>query len=212
MFEPRQPIGFLTILANVVSLVFHPMLLTVYAFLFVNACYPFLFAHLTKLEKAQLIVSLIVNTIAFPFITVFLLKQLGFVKSIALKTREERIIPYIAMSTFYFWTFMVVRNQAIGDLFTHIMLGAALSVFGAFFLNNFYKISIHAVGAGGFVAIALIITMASNYNLTPVLLLVILAAGLVGTSRLYLKAHAQRDIYSGYMIGILAQLIAFIFF
>ena len=39
--------------------------------------------------------------------------------------------------------------------------------------------------------------------------IIILLAGAVGTSRLYLKAHKENEIYGGYIVGILAQLIAF---
>jgi hypothetical protein len=198
-------------IAATISYLFHPMLMTVYIFFFIDACYPFVFAHMGKVVKMQVIMALIVNTIAFPLITVLIMQKLGFANSLQLRTQRERILPYIAMSLFYFWTFMVIRNLAIGELFTHVMLGAALSIFMAFFLNNFYKISIHSVGAGNFVAVALVLTMMSNYNLLAILLAIILLAGIIGSSRLYLKAHRSRDIYTGYMIGVLAQLIAFRF-
>ena len=200
------------ILANIISYVFHPMLFPVYSFFFINACYPFLFAHLDKVERMRLFMVLLTNTILFPGITMIMIKQLGFAKSLKMRNRKERILPYIAMCVFSFWTFMVIRKLAVGDMFTHVMLGSCFSIFMAFFFNNFYKISIHAVGAGSFVAIALVVTMASNYNLVAVFLLMILLAGVIGTARLYLKAHTFRDIYTGYMVGVLAQMIAFKFF
>jgi hypothetical protein len=198
-------------IAIAISYLFHPILMSVYIFFFINTCYPFVFAHMGKVVKMQVFMALAVNTIAFPVITVLIMQKLGFANSLQLRTQRERILPYIAMSLFYFWTFMVIRNLAIGELFTHIMLGASISIFMAFFLNNFYKISIHSVGAGNFVAVALVLTMLSNFNLEAELLVAIMMAGVIGSARLYLKAHRSRDIYTGYMIGILAQLIAFQF-
>ena len=48
-----------------------------------------------------------------------------------------------------------------------------------------------------------------NVHTNLVLLLVIIFAGAVGTSRLLLKAHTTMDVYGGYIVGIFAQIIAF---
>lgn len=40
------------------------------------------------------------------------------------------------------------------------------------------------------------------------LYLVLIIAGLVGTSRLITKSHKNEEIYGGYFVGILSQLIA----
>ncbi|MDX2002355.1 MAG: hypothetical protein SFW35_07975 [Chitinophagales bacterium] len=201
--------GVLHTLAVVISYVFHPLFMTLYIFFFIDKGYPFLFAHLGRVAYMQVVVVLVTNTVIYPLVTILLMKQLGFANSLQLRTQRERIIPYIAMSVFYFWTFMVIRNLAIGELFNKIMLGGAISIFMAFFLNNFYKISIHSVAAGNFVAVALVVTLLSNYNMEWAFASVMLLAGLIGSARLYLKAHRSRDIYSGYMIGVLSQMIAY---
>jgi membrane-associated phospholipid phosphatase len=45
-------------------------------------------------------------------------------------------------------------------------------------------------------------------SLNVVLLMAILLAGLVGTSRLSLKAHEPMDLYGGYFIGLIGQFVA----
>jgi hypothetical protein len=42
-----------------------------------------------------------------------------------------------------------------------------------------------------------------------ILLICTLIAGLVGTVRLYSRAHQEDEIYGGYLTGILSQLLAF---
>lgn len=211
--ENQQPMDpTLKWLAHIISAIFHPFLVPVYALLFINYFNPYQFAHLSDITKFYLLMSVIFNTLVFPAVTVFLMRQLDFIKSFQMRGRKERIIPFIAISLFYFWSYLVVKNFGVGSYFTHVMLGGSLSIFMAFFLNNYYKISVHSVGAGNFVAIAFTLTMISNYNLTLPLMMVIMVAGLVGSARLYLGAHIQSDVYSGYMVGLLGQLIAFSFF
>ncbi|MEZ4980203.1 MAG: hypothetical protein R2769_01165 [Saprospiraceae bacterium] len=45
--------------------------------------------------------------------------------------------------------------------------------------------------------------------MSTVLLMVILFAGLVGSARLYLKAHSPGELWGGYLVGIGTQLVAF---
>ena len=202
----------LKVFSYILSGLFHPLVITTYAFLFVNLLNPYQFIHLSRTGVMQLFVTLVTNTLVFPLITVVIMSRLGFVSSLEMKERQERIIPYIGMSLFYFWTYLVVKQLGVGTYFTHVMLGISLSVFAAFFFNLFYKVSIHAIAMGGFVGIALSLTIISTYNLVVPLMLVILLAGAVGSARMYLGSHNSTQVYTGYMIGLLAQLISFTFF
>lgn len=203
----RNPV--LKLLAQLISVVFHPLFIATYAFFFVGQYYPYLFAHLSGVNKLQLFVVLFTNTVIFPGVTLLIMSKLGFISSLSIEGREERIIPLIAMGLFYFWTYLVIKQMEIGNYFNQVMLGGSLAVFAAFFFNNFFKISIHAVAAGTFLGVAFTLVLISSYNLLLPLLLVILIAGLIGSARLYLQVHTSRDVYAGYAVGMLAQLVAF---
>lgn len=211
-YEPATDSNVLWILSSMVSFVFHPLLMATYAFLFVDLFYPYQFMHLGPQQKSQLMATLVTNTLVFPLVVIFLMKRLKIVSSFELRTNKERILPFIAIMLFYFWTYLVVEKLGVGHYFTHIALGASLGIFLAFFINVFYKISIHAVGVGGFLGIALTLTMISTYNLLFPLLLVILIVGIVGSARLFLGAHTPREVITGYMVGLLGQMVAFAYF
>jgi membrane-associated phospholipid phosphatase len=76
------------------------------------------------------------------------------------------------------------------------------------FVNIWKKISLHAIGIGGFAAFCgwQQVTDAnwSHYWLIAA----VLVAGLVGTSRLIRKAHIPSDIYAGYLAGLVCQVAA----
>jgi membrane-associated phospholipid phosphatase len=87
-------------------------------------------------------------------------------------------------------------------------LGATIGIFSAFIINIFSKISMHTVGMGGFLAMMLICISRSVANNEYILILAVIAAGLVGSSRLILGAHESNEIYGGYAIGFLTQFVA----
>lgn len=195
--------------AYLISTFFHPMLLPSYAMLLIATVYPQFLANLTKDEVVRLLVTIATNTLLFPGLVIVLMKKLNFISSFNIPDRKERIIPYIAISIFYFWTFMVVRSLGIGGFINDVMFGASLSVFAVFFFNLFFKISAHTMAFGNFIALMISLTFMSSFNLEWALAIVVLIAGLVGTSRLILKAHTPAEVFWGYAIGLICQLIAF---
>lgn len=212
VYQPATPSKTLWYLAKVVTYLFHPILLPTYAFFFVDQFFPYQFMHLGLQQKMQLLLTILTNTLVFPLITVGLMKALKIINNFEMTTNKERILPFIAVSLFYFWTYLVVQKLGVGYYFSHVALGASLGIFLAFFLNVFYKISLHAVGAGGFIGIALSLTLISTYNLLSPLLLVLVLAGAIGSARLFLGAHNSREVATGYMVGLLGQMVAFAYF
>ena len=211
-------------LAKVISFLFHPVFL--YFYLVVLAYY--IDAYSYKIEGAKAIGLLFIMTfftlVLFPIITVALLKGLHFIPSFTMPKREHRIGALIGTSVFYIWYYINIKNNVAFPLtLEFISLGSAIAVGTAFFINNFSKISLHAIGAGSFImALVLLIFYtkssyltlsfsSATYEISTVLILIlaILVFGSVGTSRLLLKVHRTDDIFGGYIVGILAQLIAF---
>jgi membrane-associated phospholipid phosphatase len=112
------------------------------------------------------------------------------------------------------WTYKLFAAGSHLAAFTNplismMMLGAAVAVFIGFIANVFTKISLHAIGAGCFVGLTLSILRLADYDLRLLLLGAIILAGLIGTARMRLGAHTQRQIYYGYMAGFIGQFFSF---
>lgn len=201
----------LRVVASFFSVIFHPLFFPAYALLFINWASPYHLAGVDEENKLKLFIIIIMNTTFFPLLTVFIMRRLGMVESISLKDRQERIIPLVAISMFYFWAFMVIRKLEISPFINSLFLGASLAVFACFFFTLFFKISIHTVGAGAFFAIALLLAFGSSYNIDVPLLVILIFAGVVGSSRWYLAEHNGAEIFSGYAVGFMSQMIALSF-
>jgi len=158
------------------------------------------------------------------------MKALGLIQTIEMKDKKERIGPLIVTGLFYMWLYVNVRNNTnIPDVLSFFILGSTISVFMALMINSFTKISLHTIAMGGLTAGIMFIIFNWTYGTVDipfpwfnfhlrisdrlVAMIVVILAGAVGSSRLYLKAHKEDEIYGGYLVGILSQIIAFrIFF
>ena len=131
-------------------------------------------------------------------------------------------------SVAYLWLFLNIRtHNAIPALFSAFILGALISLALAFFINNFKKVSLHSVGVGGLLIAIFhilytegkthtIIPLGNSYTLTVhsivFMISLIIIAGAVLSSRLYLRAHQSQDVFGGLLVGIIGQLFALIIF
>lgn len=199
--------------AHFFSVIFHPLFIPAIGAWFLAFVQPGYFTGISLHEKTMIVIRVAYNTIFYPALTVVLLKALGFSKSILLKTQRERIVPYIATNIFYFWVFLVFRNQPeVPVILTGYIFGAFLASSAALIANIYFKISMHALGVGSLCGLALIIIFSGfSYSVFLTIMLIFLITGIVSTSRLIVSDHTPFDIYSGIFISVLCQLIAYAF-
>lgn len=163
-------------------------------------------------------------SIFFPLISVASFRAIGLIDSFEMEDKQQRIGPMIATIIFYVWLFMNYRSFDVGPkIFEPIILGSMIALSLAFLINNFSKISLHTVGMGGFIGAMAVCRVAEprySYDLpigegylcmSPnyILAFVIVLAGMVGSSRLLLNAHRGEDIYGGYLVGFISQILAY---
>ena len=224
-------------LAQVISFVFHPLLMLTYMLVLLFLVNPYLFGVNSIGDKAAklLVIQVFLYTFFIPAVTLVMFRAVGFVKTIELKDRQDRIGPYILTGIFYLWLFYNLLNSTevntgqlnfvlqIPTAYTSFVLGGTIGLFIAFFINNFSKISAHAVGMGGLLGMVVITMLLFSYesfminstilgafqvSMTAVFILTIFLSGLVGTSRLILQAHEPMDLFGGYLVGFASQFIA----
>ncbi|MEO6905874.1 MAG: hypothetical protein ABI148_05900 [Ginsengibacter sp.] len=200
--------------AHFFSFVFHPLFIPLIAAWFLAFLQPGYFTGISPHDKVLIVIRVGYNTIFYPALTVLLLKALGFIKSIFLKTQRERIVPYIATNIFYFWMFLVFHNQPeVPVILTSFMFGIFLASSAGLIANIYFKISMHALGVGSLCGLMLIIIFTGfSYAVFLTAMLVFLITGIVCTSRMIVSDHKPIEIYSGLIIAIFCQLISYSIF
>lgn len=197
------------ILAHIFSYLFHPIFIPIYAVAFLVFIHPSFFSGFSMAAKKQTLLIVFINAVAFPILAVVLLKAVGFIQSIFLKTQKDRIIPYMACGIFFFWSYLVFKNQTNYPLIlSSFLLGVFLASSAALLANIYFKISMHATGVGGLLGIFLLIMKSNTMLMTWPLCIAIAITGLVCTARLLISDHSTKEIYIGLIAGLLSQFVA----
>jgi hypothetical protein len=186
---------------------------------------PYLFGFSGDKAEGLVVISIVSISVLFPMISILMMKALGLISTLEMSDKNERIGPLIVTGLFYMWLYVNIRsNDSIPAALSFFVLGCTISVFLALIINSFTKISLHTIAAGGLATGMMYILFHFTYGYLDVaipvlqtqfrmsdrliLIIIMLIAGAVGASRLYLKAHKENEIYGGYVVGILSQLIA----
>ena len=195
--------------ANLISYIFHPLFIPLYVGYFLMFIHPTYFVGYGSKEKYWLLIRVAYTMVFFPIITVLLLKAIGFIESVFLKTQKDRIIPYIACGIYFFWGYLVFRNQpSIPSILTAFTFAVFLSSSVALIANIYFKISMHAIGMGGVLGLFVVIMNSNTMLMTGPLSLAFLITGMVCTARLLISNHSDKEIYMGLLVGIACQLVA----
>jgi hypothetical protein len=207
---PPQP-GFVKVLAQVVSYVFHPLFIPVYIAYFIMRVHSYQFDGIGEFGMRLKLLSVFITCSFVPLVSVLLLRGLNFIDSIYLKTQKDRIIPYIICMIFYFsiWYFFKINHEG-KDLVSMTMAIFNASIFG-FLVNIFSKVSMHAIAMGVMSTFVALLAFNESISFSLYLSIAILISGVVCTSRLIVSDHSPRQIYYGFLIGIFSQLAAHYF-
>ena len=198
--------------AHVLSFVFHPLFIPAYISAFLLFVHPYAFSGTGYRVRVLRFISVFLLTAFFPAFTVFLLRKLGFARSLYLRTQKERIIPYVASMFFFFWIFYVSRNlPGSPAIFTTLLLGVFIGSIAALMANIYFKVSMHGIAMGGLVTFFLILAVFGSFPVTFFLAIAILIAGLVCSSRLIVSDHHPFEVYAGFFLGVISQTIAVFF-
>ena len=207
--SPGKTVPALRIPAMLLSYLFHPIFIPIYCIAFLVMVHPTYFSGFSMQQKKFTIVIASLNLVFFPLMAILLLKAVGFIQSIFLHTQKDRIIPYMAYGIFSFWAYTVFKGQPIyPPIVASFILGIFLAGSGGLIANIYFKISMHALGAGGFTGLFLIISFGNSMAMIWPLALAICISGMVCTARMLLNSHTEKEIYTGFFLGVLAQLVA----
>ena len=188
---------------------FHPLFMPIIGFVLMYVFAPYMFS-IWSVEKAkQTVLAMFIVLVFIPALSTFLMARLEFIESVFMHKREDRIMPLISSMIFYLWITYTMKFSQPPLLFFQMMVGATISLVVAFLINLKIKISLHTIGAGNLLAIILFIIFKTHYQVLWLLVLGLLVAGWIGTSRLILNAHSKTEVVLGYIIGFLSQIIAF---
>ena len=203
-------------IANLISLVFHPLLMATYLFGAFILIDPMLALPPGYNLLAQWLIVLVVwlTTFAIPAMSLALLKYTGNISSLKLENRKERLLPFFYIVIFYgFTAYYFSRQMLVTQITSGIFILIAIMILAAAIITFFWKISIHSLSMGGMVGLLLIITaMIPESPVNYLLFAAIIISGLVLSARLRLQAHTPAQVYMGFVLGLFVSFMIIYWF
>jgi hypothetical protein len=207
-------------LAILLSVLFHPLILTTYLFVLLFLLSPDV-VGVSAFEFPALIsllTLLFLNTFIAPALVTYYFMKMGVITNLYMDNMAERRLPYLAtviiygLATYLFgW-----QLQPVGEIAPQISVILASVTFSLVIItavSYFWKISAHATGIGGTIAmLAGLMIRFEEYSLLNPLLIAIMVAGFVLSARLQLNAHNLAQIFVGFLCGVMVSSLAVYFY
>ncbi|TMM58330.1 hypothetical protein FEE95_02555 [Maribacter algarum] len=154
------------------------------------------------------ILPIFILTVIIPIISFLILKNVGVIVAVFKPDISERkYLLYIGISLLLMVVYKVIPNNYAAELHFYFM-GLIGATFGSIVLLFFnFKSSIHLMGMGSLFMYLVCLSVHFEINITIALSLVILATGLVATSRLYLQSNGRAVLLVGFLLGAISQLL-----
>jgi hypothetical protein len=198
-------------LAKTLSIIFHPLLMPLLGvvFIFYSGSYV---SYLPNDVKRIILLVVGANTLGLPLLMMPLFIQFGIVKSLAMESNKERVMPLAFTLIPYILSVYFLIKLPIPFVIAAFMLGASLVVASCLIISYWWKISIHLVGIGGLVGFIIAFSVRLYTDVLPYLLVTIIIAGFLASARLFTKSHKPSQVYSGFILGFLIMLLVVLIF
>lgn len=187
--------------SKVLSYIFHPAFMPILGLLIIFNIGIYETEVPWEVEKyTYLIVALFSILLPLSILPIFTYFKL--IGSIELTDRKERTIPLVITTICLIFLHIFLSRAIPLRIVNSYTFSIAVLSICLLLLNIFYKISMHLMALGGIIGLILAITI--EYNIYPFLLLslAIFLTGIIGSSRMLLKAHTLFQILSGFVIGL----------
>ncbi|MFV8336106.1 hypothetical protein ACNQF7_08470 [Flavobacterium sp. RSP29] len=187
------------------SYVFHPIFIPAMATLFYLY---FSGGEFVNQEKLFIFFQVLVVTVILPSLVFLLLRTAGNIDSIMLAEVSQRKIPLI---THCFLLILLVKKSITIERYPELhffLLGALLStILALILLFANIKASLHIIAISSLTVFIIGLSLHLQIQNTFTIAVLILLNGFVASSRLEMKAHTNKELLIGFMLGAVPQLL-----
>ena len=204
----------MNVLARIVSILFHPLLLATYLFALFIFLFPVALEPLKSEGHFNFLLLIFCITFALPALNVGMFRMMGTIKTLEMKEKRERILPFIFITILYITvTYLFYSKTHLGlhhNLLKFLIIIDAL-VLIATLTTFFYKVSVHSLAAWGMIGILIPLNkvLEDNTLFYPTLIIIVIA-GVVMSARLKLNAHTPREVLVGSVLGFATSFVAMV--
>lgn len=192
---------------KLISYVLHPLLFSFmgsFLYLYLTP------KHIVKQQEYIILLIVFISTYIIPILLLALLKRINLINDYHLRSIDERKFPVLFFIMLSFLIGRAMTSIQIADLLAFSFFGVAFALSFTYLLFNIkVKTSLHTLGIGGVIGFVMVMSYEYQLNFNSIIAGLFIIAGLIGVSRLALNAHRPKEIYIGFLLGLVSQFISF---
>ena len=160
-------------------------------------------------ERFKLLLITLGITCVLPMVIIAVLHNFNLVSNKRLERRSERLVPYAFGLLCYLAATGYMAYYHEPHWLVMFMAGGALACAVNMLVNQRWKISAHAAGIAGVLALVVNLQemnlgVISSVSMFVLLLFTIVCCGVVGTSRIILRRHTAGQVMAGFASGFMS--------
>lgn len=194
--------------AKLISYFFHPINFSIIGAILYFILIP---RYIFKPLEHNILIVIFIGTYLFPVLLLFIMKKFKMIQSYQIANIEERKFPtllFIGISLII-WNWLQKTNLV--DLLSLFYLGYAICLLLSYILLNFnHKISLHMAAVGGLIGFILYFSFFYEINLLLLIIALFIISGIIASARLRLNAHTFSEVFIGFILGAISQIITFL--
>lgn len=192
-------------LAKFISIIGHPIWMPLYVIFIFWSIDASIDSHTNNGLWVSVTAVVFINSILIPVLLFWMMKKLQIIESLSLSSSKDRFYPFLITGIFYLTTWFVFFQLGVMDFVSYTFALSTILVSVVLIINLFWKISIHTVAIGALSAFIIYMTAMGFISKNWPSYIVIISSGLIGFSRLQLKAHSAQQVYAGFLLGVLVS-------
>ena len=150
-------------------------------------------------------------TILLPTFLIHLYRNYHGWSLIELGSKERRIVPYVISILCYFTCLHIMEQMHIPFFMRSIVVTALVIQIVCALINVWWKISTHTAGIGGVAGALFVFSEVFRFNPLWWICLVLIIAGVLGTSRMILRQHTLPQVVAGFLVGVVCAVISIVY-
>jgi hypothetical protein len=197
-------------LAQVVSIVFHPVFMPLYGLLIMFSA-PTLLSFIPLKIKYLTLLVVIINNIILPLSITLVLYSRGWIKTIFAREKTERTILLLVTFALYLITTLLMLRLPVPNLVKAYFISTTFVTFITIVINFFWRLSLHSVAVGSLLTLVCFMAYLFEVPVTGYLAGIVLLSGLVMFSRLYNEDHETGEVWAGFLTGAVSMVFSLMF-
>lgn len=198
------------LISHFISIVFHPLLMPTALFLVVCYGAPYTLSFRSMDLKFLLLQSFLIFSFIFPALFLYAFYKLKIIKSLTMKERQERPLPFAFITLWYlgitYLLYLIMERAFLDKRLIVMMSSITLSLALITIISLFWKISAHSWAISGILGILIaIVARTHDRDLLMWCVFVSVFVGAVMSARMQLGAHSQKELYVGAGAGFLVN-------